>query len=131
MTQLQICSSPSANTASTAEPENLKSESENRNNESLDRCIKAWNRTYELACIDPKNDSLTPSDEDDNIFAREQGSLAFRDAMPPLAGYDNIRDFIACTTYAMLYRIFHKDECQQLLAAAKIAMALLRTQAKH
>jgi hypothetical protein len=48
----------------------------------------------------------------------------------PLAGYENIRDFIACTTYAMLKRILDKGECQQLFGAAKIAMALLRAQAR-
>lgn len=130
MTRRKKSSSP-ASSAAAAEPENPQPESENLHNEALDRCVKAWRRTFDLAYIDPDDDSLAPPDDDDTLFAREQASLSFRDAMPPLAGFDNIRDFIACTTYAMLKRIFAKDECQQLFGAAKIAMALLRAQAKQ
>jgi hypothetical protein len=104
--------------------------SENSKNHALDRCVKAWQRTFDLASIDPDDDGLAPPDNDSTLFARQQASLAFRDAMPPLAGYENIRDFIACTTYAMLKHIFAKDECQQLFGAAKIAMALVRTRSK-
>lgn len=102
-------------------------ESENLDNQALDRCIKAWHRTFDLASINPKDETLDVLNEKDTLFAREQGALAFRDAMPLLVGYDNIRDFIACTTYAMLTNIFERDECRELLGAAKIAMALLRT----
>jgi hypothetical protein len=123
MPRLQKSSSSSASSVAPAE-------SENRNNEALDRCMKAWQRTFDLASIDPDDDSLAPPDDDSTYFASKQASLAFRDAMPPLAGYENIRDFIACTTYAMLKRIFDKGECQQLFGAAKIAMALLRTPAR-
>jgi hypothetical protein len=123
-------SSSSASSTAIAEPENPQPKSENSKNRALDRCVKAWQRTFDLASIDPDNDGFAPPDDDSSSFAREQASLAFRDAMPPLAGYENIRDFIACTTYAMLKRIFAKDEYQQLFGAAKIAMALLRARAK-
>ncbi|MGO8759086.1 MAG: hypothetical protein ACLQG3_13270 [Terracidiphilus sp.] len=123
MTQLQNPSPSAASSVAVAEPEKCN---EIPNNQAIERCIKAWHRTFDLASIDPENDSLTPSDDDDSLFAREQASLSFRDAMPPLVGYENIGDFIACTTYAMLMNIFDNDECQRLLGAAKIAMALLR-----
>ena len=148
MTQLQIYTSPSASLVSVTDSENLnvKSlEADSSKPESLeidpdgrdeiasikaiDRCINAWHRTFDLASINPEDEELPLVDEDDD-FASEQAAMSFREAMPPLAGYENIRDFIACITYAMLNRIFDGDECQQLLGAAKIAMALLRSQPK-
>ena len=99
-------------------------------NEAVERCLQAWNRTYNLASIDPSDTRLTPTSDREDSFAREQGSIAFRDAMPPLAGEDNIGDFIACTTYAMLRGVFDREECRDLLHAAKIALALLRLQAR-
>lgn len=123
MTQPQ--QSDSALPASVAAPE-----SENIESEALDRCIKAWHRTFDLASINPKDETLDVLDEKDTLFAREQGALAFRDAMPLLVGYENIRDFIACTTYAMLMQIFSREDSRDLLGAAKVAMALLRTNAR-
>ncbi|MGB8029766.1 MAG: hypothetical protein WCF30_08870 [Terracidiphilus sp.] len=99
-------------------------------NDSVERCLQAWNRTYNLASIDPNDTRLTPTSDREDRFAREQGSIAFRDAMPPLAGEENIRDFIACTTYAMLRGIFDREESRDLLHAAKVALVLLRVQAR-
>ena len=148
MTQLQIRTSPSASSVSVADSENLNAESQTSespevdsskpdpddrdefaSNEAIDRCIKAWHRTFGLASINPEDEEFSLLDEHDD-FACEQAAMSFREAMPTLAGYENIRDFIACITYAMLNRIFDGDECQQLLGAAKIAMALLRSQPK-
>jgi hypothetical protein len=146
MTQLQICSSPSAGPLAAAESETLKTESletdgaqadspeaesedrdEVRSLDAIDRCVKVWHRTFDLASTDPEDEKLSLFDKDDD-FAWKQAAKSFRSAMPPLAGYDNIRDFIACITYAMLHGVFGGDECQQLFGAAKVAMALLRTQ---
>ncbi len=99
-------------------------------NDSFERCLQAWNRTYTLASIDPGDTRLAPTSDRDDRFAREQGSIAFRDAMPPLVGHHNISDFIACTTYAMLRGIFGSEESRDLLQAAKVALAALRVQAR-
>jgi len=147
MTQLQIYTSPSVSLISVADSKNLNAESQKSessevdasnpnpddrdqfaSNEAIDRCIKAWHRTFDLASINPEDEELPLLDEND--FACEQAAMSFRESMPTLAGYENIRDFIACITYAMLHRIFNVDECQQLLGAAKIAMALLRAKPK-
>jgi len=50
--------------------------------------------------------------------------------MPPLVGDHNIGDFIACITYGMLRGIFDREESRDLLHAAKVALALLRVQAR-
>jgi hypothetical protein len=138
MTKRLNASSSSADTTATAEPENPQSEPENLQSESVDlsnkalqRCIKAWHRNFNLASINPSDPSLNClADDDGTVFASEQGALAFRESMPLLVGYENIRDFIACTTYAMLTKILDQDECRGLLAAAKIAMALFKAQPK-
>jgi hypothetical protein len=142
MTQLQNSPSSPAGSAATAEhenpkpgpqnpqtePQSLQPESKNLNNQALDRCIKAWHRNFNLASINPRDESLNFLDVDAaTVFAGEQGALAFREAMPLLISYENIRDFIACTTYAMLAQIFSREDSRELLGAAKIAMALLRT----
>ena len=135
MTKRRNASSSSAGSAATAEPQNLQPKSKtskpgNQKNAALDHCVKAWQRTFNLASIDPKNDTLAPPSDDTTYFARKQASLSFRDAMPPLSGYENIRDFIACTTYAMLKNILDDDDCKSLFIAARIATAVLKAQPK-
>jgi hypothetical protein len=118
--------------AEVAATENPNPKADNPKNPALERCIKAWNRTYDLASINPKHESLDHFEENDvdELFARQQGANAFRSALPIIAGYENIRDFIACVTYGMLMDILPREECRELFEAAKIAMALLRAQAR-
>jgi hypothetical protein len=132
MTLPSIESSSLAGSTETATAENLQPQPVNPRNPALERCIKAWNRTYNLASINPKDESLNYLDEgdQDEVFAREQGANGFREALPMLTGYENIRDFIACVTYGMLTMILSQDESRELFGAAKIAMALLRAQAR-
>ena len=99
-------------------------------NQALDRCIAAWQRTFDLAFDDPDNQSLVPDNDNETYIAYRQAAIAFREAMPPLAGAENIRDFIACLAYAILRKIFSKDECEHLNSVAKLALALLRAEPK-
>jgi hypothetical protein len=47
---------------------------------------------------------------------------AYREAMPPLSGAGNIRDFIACVGHGMLLRVFEDNkEAARLIYAAQIA----------
>jgi hypothetical protein len=95
-------------------------------NQAVAHCLQAWQRTFDLALVAQDDDSLAPPNDDSTYFAHEQAAVAFRDAMPPLAGHTNISNFIACATYAMLKHILPADEANQLLAAAKIALAAIR-----
>ena len=58
------------------------------------------------------------------------GAKAFRGAMPPLSGYENIRDFIACVAYGMLIEAIRHNDGSQLLYAAQVATSALRCQPK-
>lgn len=95
-------------------------------NQAVARCVKAWHRTYGLASIAPGDRRLAPEDQNGNYFAREQAAIAFRDAMPPLCGPENISDFIACVTFGMLKNVFSAAESMRLLEAAKTALSALR-----
>ncbi len=52
--------------------------------------------------------------------AREAGK-AFRAAMPPLSGSENIRDFIACVAHGMLIKAIEGPDGARLLYAAQVA----------
>jgi hypothetical protein len=49
------------------------------------------------------------------------GKEAFKRAIPPLNGEENIRGFIACVTQAMILGIFNKEQGTGLLYAAQVA----------
>ena len=56
--------------------------------------------------------------------------IAYRNAMPDLSGYENIRDFIACVTYGMLFNIIDSIEGPKFLYAAQVAIGALRQEPK-
>jgi hypothetical protein len=129
-------SSSSAGATSTVPAENpqpgledAQSDFVSLNHEAIKRCTKAWKRTFDLASIHPDDESLALVGEEDE-FAFQRAGIAFCEALPPLIGYENIRDFIACVTYGLVDGTLHSEECHELLGAAKIAMALLKAQPK-
>ncbi|HVN92905.1 MAG TPA: hypothetical protein VMT38_04385 [Terracidiphilus sp.] len=100
-------------------------------NAALERCMQAWDRSYHLASINPDDDSLEPDRIDaDEQFAREQGAISFRDAMPLPDSYQNVRDFLTCITYGMLNKILSQDDCRDLLRVAAIALSLFKAQSR-
>jgi hypothetical protein len=48
--------------------------------------------------------------------------------MPPLSGYENIRDFIACVAHAMLIGAIQSEQGSKLLYAAQVALCTVRNQ---
>ena len=89
-------------------------------NPGVARCLNAWNHAYNVERAKGKNKSE----------ARCEANDAFRDAMPPLAGTENIRDFIACVTHAMIVHIFADDTATRLLYAAQVAHMTNRSHSK-
>jgi hypothetical protein len=87
-------------------------------NPALARCMNAWTLTYE------KEKAKRKGDFDASLTAEK----AYRDAMPPLSGYENIRDFIACVAHAMLIGAILDDKGTKLLYAAQVALSTLRCQ---
>lgn len=101
-----------------------KSLSPSLSNPAIARCAKASERAYKLV-----SDSYAASGEPlDKSFAWQQAGIAFRDALPPLCGEVNIRDFIACVAYALIKEILMPGDCADYFNAAKIALAAARAE---
>ena len=59
-----------------------------------------------------------------NIYTSERcAGKAFRLAMPPLSGYRNICDFIACVGYGMLIGAIKNENGTKLMYAAQVALS--------
>jgi hypothetical protein len=88
---------------------------------AVDRCAQAWKRNYELASLLPKKERHR---EEYDRFVNDEAASAFRDAMPPLIGLQNIQEYIACVAYAQLHDIFTIPECQRLFETARFALTV-------
>ena len=60
--------------------------------------------------------------------AQKAGNQAYIRAMPPLSGYQNICDFIACVTNALVIDAIAACDAKRLFAAAKIAITAVRSE---
>jgi hypothetical protein len=87
-------------------------------NAAIVRCLRAWQRAYKKTYTDPESD----------YHAKRAGDRAFLRAMPPLSGFENIRDFVACVTYALVVDVLRQKDAEALLISAKIAITALRQQ---
>jgi len=83
------------------------------------RCVNAYNQTM-------KTEKQSHSSNYDSEQAAER---AYINKIPMLDKAENINDFIACVTYAMLVRIIRTADGTKLLYAAQIANQA--NQAKH
>jgi hypothetical protein len=53
--------------------------------------------------------------------AVKRANKAYREALPPLRGAENIRDFIACVAHGMAIEVFDTREASKMLYAAQVA----------
>jgi len=63
--------------------------------------------------------------------AREQGAKSYRNALPDLSGYENIRDFVACISHGLLSGDISTINSPQYLYAAQVAISALRLEPKE
>lgn len=89
--------------------------------EAIARCRNAWQKAFDeyMQKNGRKDGSLA------ECHAREQAAAAYRSAMPELAHWSGIRDFIACVAHGILIDAIPADRTGQLLYAAQTALALL------
>ena len=87
-------------------------------NPAVARCLDAWNSTYKA--LRGKFESETTSIRDAN--------KAFRCAMPMLDTPENIRDFVACVAYAMLFGAIEPVNGSKFLYAAQVAYGAIKRQ---
>ena len=83
---------------------------------AVTRCCDAWNSAFksEKSRRDPYGSEL------------DLARVAFRRAMPPLIGYENIRDFIACVAQGVLLGAISESQSTRLLYAVQVAQSALR-----
>jgi hypothetical protein len=93
-------------------------ESQPPSSPAVARCVDVYSRTY-------KTERARTRDE---YAATKCARKAFRAALPPLVGHENIRDFIACIAQAMLLEVIETTDASKLLYAAQVALAAVRAQ---
>jgi hypothetical protein len=81
-------------------------------NHAVARCAAAWDKVYRASMAKAKNEYAADRD----------AGKAFRQAMPPLCGYENICDFIACAGYGMLIGSIKEENGNKFLYAAQVAL---------
>jgi hypothetical protein len=91
---------------------------------AIKRCCAAWQRAFDANLEGTKRNSS------DKTWAAIQAAPYYRNAMPPLAGYENIRDFIACAAHGILIDAIPQKRANQLLYAAQVALASLNCEPK-
>ena len=80
----------------------------------------AWCRqAYAQACKESKSQGNC------ELAAERAGADAYRKAMPPLCGAENIRNFIACVARAMLTEMMNGADATRLLYAAQVAHTVI------
>jgi hypothetical protein len=89
-------------------------------NPAVARCVYAWARVNKAELAKGRSSSQANSAAD----------RAYLDALPPLSGDENIRDFIACITQALLADIILESSGTKLLYAAQVAHTTTRSQSK-
>jgi hypothetical protein len=90
-------------------------------NAAVQRCCAARERSLQQS----------RAQQCEHFKAKECADEAYRDAMPDLSGYENIRDFIACITHGMICGSIHQIDGPKLLYAAQVAVCALRQEPKE
>jgi hypothetical protein len=87
-------------------------------NPAVARCVNAWVRVHKAELAKGRSSSQ----------ANSAANRAYLDAMQPLSGEENIRDFIACVTQAMIADIILESSGTKYLYAAQVAHSAARRQ---
>jgi hypothetical protein len=95
-----------------------------RSQAAIKRCCAAWQRAFDAYL------ETTDGDSTARVVAACEAGPAYCKAMPPLAGYESIRDFIACTAHGILIEAIPQKRANQLLYAAQVALATLYREPK-
>lgn len=92
---------------------------------ALRRCCAAWQRAFNAYMQQQgKGDSL------DKIFAAQDASEAYCNAMPVLAGQDGVRGFLACVAHGILIGAIPHEKSSHLIAAARVTLAASQRERK-
>jgi hypothetical protein len=93
-------------------------------NPAVYRCMRACNRAIK------KRKFEIGMDEDDEGSVRSAAKSKYLRSMPPLDSCENVRDFIACVTFAEVLGLILHHETEGLLSSARTALAAVRLESK-
>ena len=85
-------------------------------NPAIARCSRAYTLALKIAIERGK----------DQVARATDAQRAYREAMPPLSGHQNISDFIACVAHAMLIDTISGPDGTRLLYAAQVAHTTMK-----
>jgi hypothetical protein len=85
-------------------------------NSAIARCYSEWQRVYKKEKAKGQY----------WVLAANSAGQAYRNAMPPLTGKENIRDFVACVAHGMLIGAIEGKDGTKLLYAAQVALSTIR-----
>jgi hypothetical protein len=91
---------------------------------AIKHCCAAWQRAYDASMEKSKGNKMA------DVFAAHEAGPAYCRALPPLAGYKSIRDFVACVAHGILINAIPEKRANQLLYAAQVALATLHHEPK-
>jgi hypothetical protein len=89
-------------------------------NPAVTRCHDAMERAFRAIKSTYDKDGNESEDQCQDRAA-VAAQKAYCQAMPPLSGSENIRNFIACVAHGMLLEVFTGAESTRLLYAAQVA----------
>jgi hypothetical protein len=89
-------------------------------NPAVALCTEVWQKIHDATLKQTKSP----------YTAERCAGKAYRMAMPPLSGYQNICDFIACAGYGMLIGAIKEETGTKLLYAAQVALTTVPREAK-
>lgn len=84
-------------------------------NPAITNCRKAYNQAWKAVLAKGESE----------YYCEKAAKSAYRNAIPPLSGPENIRDFIACVADAMLMDLITGSDGARLLYAAQVAHSSL------
>jgi hypothetical protein len=90
--------------------------------EAVDTCMEAWSSAH---------DELAEDENSREFECEKAGKKAYLKAAPPLSGYKNICDFIACINYASMTGVIARDDAAHYLANARIALSTIYHNPNH
>src|SRR5580658_187012 len=93
-------------------------------NPSVYRCIRACNRAAK------RKRAEIGTDEDAEVIVASAAKSKYLRSMPPLDSWENVRDFIACVTFAEVVGLILHYEAENFLFSAKVALAAVRNEPK-
>jgi hypothetical protein len=90
------------------------------NNGAVALCACAREKVYQAVLAKTKHE----------YYAERDAAKAYRQAMPPLSGYECICDYIACVSYGVLIGAIMERTASKLLYAAQVALATVPDRSK-